>query len=368
VDVLRAAVSEIEQYDRVHLDVQQGVSVSESAAADTVHMLAELLENAATHSPATTQVIVCGHTVRGGLLISIVDDGQGMSEDQLRQLNGQLAHPPLADVAVTRHMGLFAVAHLAARHGIKVTLELPPNGGITARVHLPATLISQDARRGGWPGQNGEALKAGMDGQGAPEAAAADLLRPAPRFAAGPEPAIGREPAAGPQIAVLEGVPVPLSAPLPATAQASAYAVAVPEPVGAEPGGALPIFQSVEADYSSHTRDQDLPRPGEPQGGQPTLAGQSATASAARAVGGRRAAASGGIPATGGLTTAGLPQRIPQTSIVPGAGADREARQATAAESAQIALDRLASFQRGSRRARAVARKDSGADQPAQDG
>jgi signal transduction histidine kinase/predicted regulator of Ras-like GTPase activity (Roadblock/LC7/MglB family) len=347
VDVLRAAVSEIEQYDRIHLDVQQGVSVSESAAADTVHMLAELLENAATHSPATTQVIVCGHTVRGGLLISIVDEGQGIPEDQLRQLNGQLAHPPLADVAVTGHMGLFAVAHLAARHGIKVTLELPPNGGTTARLHLPATLISKDARRGGWPGQIGEAPKARVGGRAGPEAAAADPRRPAPRFAAGPEPAIGPEPATGPEIAVLEAVPVPLSAPLPASAQAAAYAVAVPEPAGAKPGGALPIFESVEAAYSSRTRDQDLLRPGEPQASQPTPAGESATAPAAWAsVGGRRAAASDGIPAIGGLTAAGLPQRIPQTSLVPGAGADREARQATAAESAQIALDRLASFQR----------------------
>ena len=65
VDVLRAAVSEVEQYDRVALDVQQGVSVSGSAAADTVHLLAELLENATTFSPGTTQVIVSGHTGAG---------------------------------------------------------------------------------------------------------------------------------------------------------------------------------------------------------------------------------------------------------------------------------------------------------------
>ena len=66
VDVLRAAVSEIEQYDRVILDVQRGVSVSGSAVADTVHLLAELLENATTFSPKTTQVIVSGHAARGG--------------------------------------------------------------------------------------------------------------------------------------------------------------------------------------------------------------------------------------------------------------------------------------------------------------
>ena len=166
VDVLRAAASEIEQYDRVNLNVQQGVSVSGSAAADIVHMLAELLENAATFSAKKTRVIVCGHTVRGGgLLISIVDGGKGMPEDQLRQLNGQLAHPPPADVAVTRHMGLFTVAHLAARHGIRVTLALPPGGGTTAEAYLPAALISEDSGRGGWPGQTGEVSRARAGGE-----------------------------------------------------------------------------------------------------------------------------------------------------------------------------------------------------------
>jgi signal transduction histidine kinase len=363
VDALRAAVSEIEQYDRVNLHVQQGVLVSGSAAADTVHMLAELLENAAMFSPKTTQVIVCGHTVRGGgLLISIVDGGKGMSEDQLRQLNGRLAHPPLADVAVTRQMGLFAVAHLAARHGIKVALELPPGGGTTAEVHLPATLISQDARRGGWPGQTGEALRAGAGGGASAVAAVADPRASAPRFAAGPESAVG------PEIAMPDAIPLPLGAPLRSTGQAASSAVTVPEPVGTELGGTLPIFESVESDYF-HTRSRGLLRPGELQADQPTLAAQPTTASAtwASVADGRRAAASGDIAAVGGLTSAGLPQRVPQTNLVPDTAIDRETRQATAAESAQIALGRLASFQRGSRRARAVARMDRDADQSAQD-
>ena len=162
VDVLRAAVSEIEQYGRVVVDVQPGVSVIGSAVADTVHLLAELLENATEFSPRTTQVIVSGHAAHGGgSLISITDGGMGMPEEHLRELNWQLAHPPLADAAVDRHMGLFAVAYLAARHGIKVALGLPPGGGTTAEVHLPAALISQDAEPGGWPGQAGEVLRAG---------------------------------------------------------------------------------------------------------------------------------------------------------------------------------------------------------------
>jgi anti-sigma regulatory factor (Ser/Thr protein kinase) len=159
VDVLRAAVSEIEQYNRVVLDVQVGDSVSGSAVADIAHLLAELMENATTFSPKTTQVIVTGHVASGGgLLVNIADAGMGVPEDHLRQLNWDLAHPVAADVAVTRHMGLFAVAHLAARHGITVTLGLPPDGGTNAEVYLPTTLIARDPADGGRPRQAGEVL------------------------------------------------------------------------------------------------------------------------------------------------------------------------------------------------------------------
>jgi signal transduction histidine kinase len=361
VDVLRAAVSEIEQYDRVILNVQLGGSVSGSAAADTVHLLAELLENAATFSPKTTQVIVSGHQARdGSSLINITDRGMGMPEEHLRQLNRQLAHPPLADAGVARHMGLFAVAHLAARHGIKVALVLPPGGGTTAEVHLPAALITQDAKPGGWPGQAGEALRAGASG-GADAVADAGDPRPSDRWvAAGPEFALG------PEIAMSDAVPLTLGAPVPSPAPATSFAVTVPEPAGAEPGCPLPIFESVESEYF-HTRGRDLLRPGVPQAGQPTLAGQPAAASASGAsgAGGLRAAATADTPAAGDPTSAGLPQRIPQANL--GAGVDRETRQATAAESAQIAQGRLASFQRGSRRARAAARMDRDAKQPTQD-
>ena len=194
VDVLRAAVSEVEQYDRVALDVQQGVSVSGSAAADTVHLLAELLENATTFSPRTTQVIVSGRTARdGGSLISITDAGTGIAEEQLGQLNWQLVHPRLPDTTVGQRMGFFAVAHLAARHGITVTLGTPPDGGTCAEVHLPAALISPEVKPPAWMGPSGEVLRSGAGEAGAP-AEVTDPLGTAPRFAAGPEPAPEQEP------------------------------------------------------------------------------------------------------------------------------------------------------------------------------
>lgn len=195
VDVLRAAVSEVEQYDRVALDVQQGVSVSGIAAADTVHLLAELLENATTFSPRTTQVIVSARTARdGGSLISITDAGTGMAEEQLSQLNWQLAHPRLPDTTVGERMGFFAVAHLAARHGITVTLGMPPDGGTSAEVHLPAALISPEVKPPAWMGPAGDVLRTGTGGRAGAPAEATDPMGTAPRFAAGPESAPEQQP------------------------------------------------------------------------------------------------------------------------------------------------------------------------------
>jgi HAMP domain-containing protein len=362
VDVLRAAVSEIEQYERVVVNAQQGVSVSGSAAADTVHLLAELLDNATTFSAGTTQVIMSGHRVRGnGSLITITDGGTGIPEELLRQLNSQLAHPHLAGVTDAPHLGLFAVARLAARHGIKVALGLSPGGGITAEVRLPATLISPDAKPGGRPGAAGEALKAGAAGGAA--AAAADLWRSAPRFAAGPESAVG------PEIATPDAVPLPLGAPLPSPTPSAPLAATVPEPAAAELGGMLPIFESVESNYL-HNHGQNLPETGKPQVSQPTVASQpvaAPSASPASPADGWRAPAADGTRAAGALTSAGLPRRIPRVNLIPGTAAERETPHATAAESAQIAVGRLASFQRGSRRARAETRIDRDAKQSSRD-
>ena len=142
-DVARASVSEIEQYDRVVLDMQPGLAVTGNAVADVVHLLAEIIENATAFSAKGTQVAVSGHSLRsGGVLISVIDSGMGMTEDQLAQVNWRLENPPVADVEVSRHMGLFAVAHLAERHGIRVRLKAAAGGGLIARVWLPGARSS----------------------------------------------------------------------------------------------------------------------------------------------------------------------------------------------------------------------------------
>jgi signal transduction histidine kinase len=192
LDLLRAAVSEIEQYGRVVLDVVPAVSIAASAAlagraaVDIAHLLAELLENAATFSPATTQVRLSGAATHdGGWLVRIADNGRGVPAAQLRQLNELLARPPLADAAVARQLGLFAVAHLAARHGIRVVLLQPPGGGTTVEVRIPAALISAAARPEpvlelGLPAGPDVASRAAVPFLGAPLSA----LAPAPSFAA----------------------------------------------------------------------------------------------------------------------------------------------------------------------------------------
>jgi signal transduction histidine kinase len=149
VDVLRAAVSEIEQYERVTLNVQPGIAVRGHAVNDVVHLLAELAENATSFSSAETPVVVAGHLLSsGGVLLDITDQGVGMGAEEMAHANWRLDNPPVVDVAVSRRMGLFVVARLAARHGIRVRLRPAPAGGLTALVWLPDEVISHESSTG----------------------------------------------------------------------------------------------------------------------------------------------------------------------------------------------------------------------------
>jgi len=140
-DVTRAAAAEIEQYGRVTLTVQRGMMISGQAAADVVHLLAELIENATLFSPQNTQVQVTVTELRtGGVLIEVRDDGVGITPSRLADMNWRLDHPPVLNVSISRHMGLYAVSRLAARHGIRVKLRPGTPQGLSALVWLPGTL------------------------------------------------------------------------------------------------------------------------------------------------------------------------------------------------------------------------------------
>ena len=146
VDVLRAAISEIEQYERVVLNVQPGIQVIGQAVNDIVHLVAEIVENATTFSPEDTQVYVTGQPLTsGGVLLDITDNGVGISEQEMAHANWRLDNPPVVDVAVSRRMGLFVVGRLAARHGVRVRLRHAQSGGLTALIWLPESVAAPES-------------------------------------------------------------------------------------------------------------------------------------------------------------------------------------------------------------------------------
>ncbi len=144
IDVIKAAVSEIEEYDRVSLNVQPGIAVTGSAVNDVVHLLAELIENATSLSAANTPVLISGRMLAsGGLLIDITDRGFGMSAEEMARANWRLDNPPMTDVTVIKSVGLSVVGRLAARHGVRIRLRQAESGGLTALVWLPNALLMQ---------------------------------------------------------------------------------------------------------------------------------------------------------------------------------------------------------------------------------
>lgn len=145
VDVLRAALSEVEEYQRVDVLPPPPARVLGMAVNDIVHLIAELLDNATTFSPPHTRVIVSSRlSGQGEFVVEISDQGVGMTEAQLLEANQRLADPPMVDVSVSRRMGLFVVGRLAGRNRVRV--RLAPNGdvegtGLKAIVEVPSDLV-----------------------------------------------------------------------------------------------------------------------------------------------------------------------------------------------------------------------------------
>ncbi|MEV7102381.1 sensor histidine kinase [Streptomyces atroolivaceus] len=139
VDVLRAASSEVESYERVELTGVPESEIHGQAVTDLVHLLAELLENATTFSSPQTKVRVTATRLPDGrVMVEIHDKGIGLTAEDFADINHKLANPPTVDAAVSQRMGLFVVGRLADRHGIRV--QLRPSGeqaGTTSLVMLP---------------------------------------------------------------------------------------------------------------------------------------------------------------------------------------------------------------------------------------
>ncbi|MEV6399555.1 nitrate- and nitrite sensing domain-containing protein, partial [Streptomyces sp. NPDC051907] len=175
VDVLRAAASEVEQYERIELASVPTTEVAGRVVNDLVHLLAELLENATSFSSPQTKVRVTGHALPDGrVLVEIHDTGIGLSPEDLAAINERLASPPTVDVSVSRRMGLFVVGRLSLRHGIRIQLRPSDSGGTTALVMLPVDVAGGAKKVPSKPGAGGQGgvpqgpgAPAGLGGRGA---------------------------------------------------------------------------------------------------------------------------------------------------------------------------------------------------------
>ncbi len=413
MDVLRAAVSEIEQYERVALNVQPGISVRGQVVSDVVHLLSELVENATSFSAAGTPVNVSGQLLTsGGVLLDVTDQGVGMGTEEMAHANWRLDNPPVVDVAVSRRMGLFVVARLAARHGIRVRLRHASLGGLTALVWLPEEVISHDtapaasgtrrvevpatgalgamgrslaarpavgqpedraatvqaltaARTSGFtpPGPDlgdtasfsaiGSGAASSAIGSGTEAASSVDLpaaepvadgeLPPATQPEQRPvfgSPLAGSASLAGTDPGFTSGTNRPAVPSFGTESGQTEHGVIVPPAVSAGEENRLPIFESVESDWFRRGR-HGIGRP--------------AATWTSPADEGWRAAEVAYAPVSGGMTGAGLPKRVPKANLVPGGvGAPAAPSPPADSRSALQTRDRLASFQRGVREARAA--------------
>lgn len=140
-NVVRAAVSEIEDYARVEVRQLPDAAVKGTAVADLTHLLAELIENAAQFSPPHTKVRISGEPVGNGYALEIEDRGLGMGNELLGEANRRIEQAEALDLFDSDRLGLFVVSRLSVRHHIKVQLRTSAYGGTTAVVLLPTAVL-----------------------------------------------------------------------------------------------------------------------------------------------------------------------------------------------------------------------------------
>jgi signal transduction histidine kinase len=148
MEVLRAAVSETEQYSRVRVEAIPEISIIGSAVADTIHLVAELVDNGTTFSPPGSQVEVTSTLVARGVVVEVSDQGLGMTELVREWANTMMANTPEFDAMALRadtSLGLFVVARIASRLGITVTFAPSRYGGTRATVLIPAQVLVADS-------------------------------------------------------------------------------------------------------------------------------------------------------------------------------------------------------------------------------
>ncbi|KOG36302.1 sensor histidine kinase [Streptomyces varsoviensis] len=324
MDVVRAAVAEVEDYERIEVRRLARLAVSGPAVADLTHLVAELLENATLYSPPHTAVQVVGERVSNGFTLEIHDRGLGMTPDAQLEANLRLAETPEFELSDTDRLGLFVVSRLARRQGVRVSLQPSPYGGTTAVVLIPEALL----------------VDAGT---------AAGHER---------EPDTGESAAGGSGLAALAQVPVPL----PERPDADRPALAGPAGerlvYGAfdEAEGALFRRRAAAPAPEQHQQAAEAPAPTRPDGPAPLPRRRTA----ARAADHRPPdAEDGAAGARRDEKTLALPRRVRQASLAPQLKNDPAARTAAAGPAdpeperdADEVRARMASLQRGWQRGR----------------
>ena len=143
-DVIRAALGEVEDYQRVTVRGVEPATILGSAAADLAHLLAELIENALVFSPPDQTVDIRGRNRPDGYTLAIIDSGLGMPAADVASANRRLAGAESFTIAPSKYLGHYVAGNLAARHGIRVHLDNSPGNGITATIDVPPTLLTND--------------------------------------------------------------------------------------------------------------------------------------------------------------------------------------------------------------------------------
>jgi signal transduction histidine kinase len=179
-EIIGAALSEVEHYQRISVETPPMLSVRGDVASDLIHVIAELFENATAYSPERELVTVASTVTREReWRIEITDRGAGMPEMEIRRANKRLADPPDVDVEVSRRMGLYVVGRLSRRHRIEVRLASAEPRGLTATVVVPSEFVEPD---------NPESIELPAPSAALSEAPLPPLATPEPDDVADPEP------------------------------------------------------------------------------------------------------------------------------------------------------------------------------------
>ena len=319
LDVVRAALGEIENYQRVVVRTLDPVMIVGGAASDLTHLLAELIENGVKHSPPHELVEVRGRMTPDGYSLAVIDHGLGMSPTEIARANQRLAGAESPTIALSKHLGHFVAAALAARNGINVRLQGSEVVGIAAIVDLPARVI------------------AATPAEPVPELTAA--VPPPPRPPAQTQAAAPAEPAEPAELAATATVaqaPVMASAAPPAPPPAMASAAPPAPPPGA------PSSQAPPAPVAPIAPAAEPAAPAAFAGPKAPVAAPSPGADAAPA------ATNGAIPAPDALpavTPSGLARRVRGaqrpggTGPMPLGGRSPAIRPATALDDQQPGVD-----------------------------